>query len=379
VFSEPIEGNLGRIALIGGDRRTLALSPAADPHDVHALIAPVGTLAPGDYTLTWRVVSADGHLASGSFVFTVASSAAPVPSVAVPPPVPTAAPPAPAEADTWGPSLAGAPVVSALLRGVGLACLMAATGLLLCLAMTGAASPRAMRVAVSTSLAAVVLLAAHYVAWLVNTAADHRLSLSWFSATLSTNAGAAEVLRVSLALLGFWAIALARRPSMALAFAGAALVASGAIGHPAAIQPVWAIPSKALHLLAASAWLGGLLWLVLRESTDVDRYVHEASRVSSIALTAVIVMAFSGSILDRVFLDSWPALVQSNYGLVSLAKIGGLLVLVGFGAYHRYRVLPRLSATSVSGLKGSVRVEVAVMLVVVLLGGWLAYIPPPHG
>jgi putative copper export protein len=49
-----------------------------------------------------------------------------------------------------------------------------------------------------------------------------------------------------------------------------------------------------------------------------------------------------------------------------------------FGAHHRYRVLPRLAERTVAdALARSLRREVAVMSLVILLGGLLAYVAPP--
>src|SRR4051812_30716919 len=66
VFSEALEPTLGRISLVGSDGATIKLAATGDPHDVNALIAPVGTLANGAYRVEWRVVSADGHPVEGS-------------------------------------------------------------------------------------------------------------------------------------------------------------------------------------------------------------------------------------------------------------------------------------------------------------------------
>jgi putative copper export protein len=185
--------------------------------------------------------------------------------------------------------------------------------------------------------------------------------------------------RTGLALLALWALALARRPALALLFALGALAVSGATGHSAAIAPVWAVPAKAIHLLAASAWLGGLLWLLVHLRGDPDDAEREAARVSTTALVAVLLVALTGVVQTALFLPSLRDLVHSAYGALVLAKAAGLLVLVAFGAYHRYRVLPRLArdARTAGRFTRTLRGEVALMLVVVLLGGLLAYVPPP--
>ena len=104
----------------------------------------------------------------------------------------------------------------------------------------------------------------------------------------------------------------------------------------------------------------------------------DAARVSSVAFIAVALVLRSRASAD-VLVSAEPGLFLSPYGLVVVAKIAGLLVLIAFGAYNRYRLMPRLGRESASPapLVSSVRRELAVMAVVVLLGGLLAYIPPP--
>src|SRR3954463_16230603 len=65
VYSEPVEGGLARVTLVPGAGTPIVLRAAADPRDVHAVIAPVDSLAPGRYRVEWRVVSADGHPVDG--------------------------------------------------------------------------------------------------------------------------------------------------------------------------------------------------------------------------------------------------------------------------------------------------------------------------
>ena len=287
----------------------------------------------------------------------------------------------------WGPAAFGAPIIPAMLRGAGLGALMAATGLLLFMAgaKPNAAQRGDARVRSATTafaIAAPVLLGVHLVTWLINTSPDLKFDPAWAASALTTTVGQIELWRVGLTILALWAWWLARRTRLALAFAAGAVVVSGAVGHPAAIAPAWAVPAKAIHLLASAIWVGGLLWLLIRPAgDDLLLLVGDANRVSSRALWAVIAIAFTGVVQTRLFLDSWSGLVTSAYGLLVLAKTAGLLVLVAFGAYNRQRVMPRLttaaSMTEVATLRSSVVGEVVVIAIVVLLGGLLAYVPPP--
>jgi copper transport protein len=362
------------------------LKPTGDPRDVHAVIAPMAPLAPGNYRVEWRVVSADGHPVDGKFVFAITDTTLGVQPALPPTPEPETEPEP--EAEVWGPALFGAPVVAAVLRGAALGSLIALAGLLLYHARSQPnaaqrSDARLRSLTTTFAVAAPVLLVAHLIVWLIGTSPDRTFDAEWITATLAASVGQVEVWRTGLALLALWAWALARRPALALLLAAAALAASGAVGHSAAIQPAWGIPSKAIHLLASAVWLGGLLWLVVRPaSDDVNLFAADAERVSANALAAVIAVAFTGVVQTRLFLPSWGALTSSPYGWLALAKTAGLLVLVGFGAYHRQRVMPRIAAaaraaTDVATLRSSVAREIAVMAVVILLGGLLAYVPPP--
>jgi putative copper export protein len=224
-------------------------------------------------------------------------------------------------------------------------------------------------------------LAAHGIAWLINTSPEHTLDATWAASALSTTVGKIELWRTGLAILALWAWWLARRPRLALAFAAAALAVSGASGHSAAIQPLIAVPAKAIHLLASAVWLGGLLWLVVRPAGDsTTLFASDADRVSARAMAAVIAVAFTGVVQTLLFLPSIRDIATSAYGWFALAKTAGLLALVGFGAYNRQRLMPRMAADAAVGgaaLRASVNREIFVMALVIVLGGLLAYVPPP--
>jgi copper transport protein len=387
VFNEPVEGKLGKITLVPGSGSAIMLRTGADPRDVHAVIAPVDSLAAGSYRVDWRVISADGHPVDGTFVFSVGDTTLGA-QAAQPPPPPPPDQEAEEEPDVWGPAAFGAPIIPAILRGLALGSLLAAAGMLLFYVGAGPNAAqfgdrRVKSVTTMFTVAAPVLIGAHLLAWLINTAPDHTFDTTWFASALGTSVGKIELARFVLAVLALWGWWLARRPRVALNCAVLSIIASGASGHSAAIQPIWGIPSKTIHLLASAVWLGGLLWLLVRPaSDDVNTFAHDADRVSSRALWAVIAVAFTGIVQTRLFLASWIGLVTSPYGILVLSKSTGLLVLVAFGAYNRQRLVPRLAAaaraaTDVAALRSSVTKEIVIMWLVILLGGLLAYVPPP--
>ena len=390
VYSEPVEGRLARVTLVPRSGQPMLLHADADPRNVNAVIAPVvDSLAAGAYRVNWRVVSADGHPVDGTFTFAVGDTTlGAAPAAAPEPPAEPALEPQPSmEDDVWGPSVYGAPLIPSLFRAAGLGALMAIAGLLLFFVRGGrdtaqSGDPRVRRVMTATAVAAPLLLAGHVLTWLVNTSPEHTLDAAWMSSALTTTVGQIELWRTGLALLALWAWWIARRPTLALTFAAAALAVSGASGHSAAMHPLFAIPAKTTHMLASGVWVGGLMWLLVRPAKDnVLLFARDAERVSGLALAAVVLVALSGVIQTLLFLPTLRDVLTSPYGWFALAKSAGLLILVGFGAYHRQRVMPEVSsardATGSLALRASVRREIVIMVLIILLGGLLAYIPPP--
>ncbi len=378
VFSEAIDASVSGIRLVSSNAASRDLPVRADPRDVSALVAPLAPLPPGAYRIVWRTVSTDGHGVDGAFGFTVRGD-----TTAAPATVPSVHPPT-LDPDAGSgalapllPPLYEVPATAALLRGLALGCLMALAGILFFSRRAAVFSPRASGLSVWVAAAALVFLAAHLVAWTINAAPDHRYDPSWARSMLGTAPGHMELARLALVALALWAVVLARRTSLAFVFATAALVMSGAIGHPAAMHSAVTIPAKAIHLCAGAAWLGGLLWLILADRADIEMFAVEARRVSSVALASVVLVVISGAVQTLLFLESPADVIRTTYGRLVLLKVAGVLILVAFGAYHRYRHLPKLTnATAGTRLRDSVRFEIGVFVLVVLLGGLLAYIPP---
>jgi copper transport protein len=122
------------------------------------------------------------------------------------------------------------------------------------------------------------------------------------------------------------------------------------------------------------------VWLVVGERRESGAFLSDAQRVSAVALIAVIAVLVTGTIETLLFASSPMALLGSAYGALIVAKVAGLGVLVAFGAYHRMYSLPRLEAGGRAiDFQRLVTWETGVMTVVVLLGGWLAYVAPPAG
>lgn len=390
VFSEQVVPELSQATLSLSNGDSIRLKVANDPHDVHVLIATDSAPANrpnGPTRVIWRVLSADGHPVGGNFSFTVGSGAA---VVLAPMPVvtqavtqsatsPDTAGAVPAPAAGASPEEKPVPLFASLFRGVGLGAFMTGIGLLF-FGVTAGERRILIPGAAVTSLVAVgaLLLVAHAIAWLEHVSPTRDLGGSFVSSVLGSNVGRVELVRVVLAVLTLWAIALARHRRIAVGLGIACIVVSGAVGHPAAIHPYIAIPTKVVHLLAATLWLGGLLWLAWVARCDAKACEFEARRVSSIALYAVIGILLSGLLQTVLFLNAPSDLFRYDYGKLVFNKIVALFILIGFGIYNRFKLVPHVETPEAQRkLSRSVKLEMAIMTIVIMISGFLAYVPTP--
>ncbi len=157
----------------------------------------------------------------------------------------------------------------------------------------------------------------------------------WWSLLLQTTVG--QVMLVQAALLFFvillgWVV-LDRVTGMIIsALAIVAAFLPGFAGHSGVtLAHNAASISLGIHIAAMSAWVGGLIALVvylLRASPDSGIVIR---RFSTLALISVVVLVETGVLNASLRLDGPLALVSSFYGAILLAKISILIVLISFG------------------------------------------------
>lgn len=403
VFSEPVEPKLSSIRWFGPSGDTLSLEVSAPEDRPEVLVASAPPAADGPQRLEWRTVSVDGHQVAGTIPFTVRLSAAGRETDAA---LDSAA--ESLDAAAGGPGAPGGPAAREehetrpmapstprlAVGGVGMLCLLGFAGLLwFGMGTTILDEPRTHRLTSVLGLGATVLLALDAVLWLAQVRVPGMDLAGTLAAVLDTRSGAVVATQVMLAALAFLVFTGTHAVRFG-AFVGMLAVVAGALGgHQASIEPLISLPVNGLHLGAAAVWTGGILLLGIWPSRiepgqpgpDVGwTFPRIALRVSSAALLASATILVTGVVQDVLYVPSIGALFSSTYGTLLLAKTGGFLALVGFGAYHRFRLIPALTADGESDgegthLRRSVRLELLVIVVVVLVAVALAQVPPPTG
>ena len=136
----------------------------------------------------------------------------------------------------------------------------------------------------------------------------------------------------------------------------------------------------ALHQVAACAWIGGLLCLVVcvfrRGRSPAPAALVQ--RFSTLALVSVVVLVAAGGGLALGYVDGPRALVGTAYGLMVLTKGALLGGLVWLGALNRRtvgRLVPGEPVTSLH-LRRFVEAEVGVGVTVLFAAASLTSLPP---
>jgi putative copper resistance protein D len=159
----------------------------------------------------------------------------------------------------------------------------------------------------------------------------------------------AAVLAICLALqrsaLGRW-IGLA---------AAAGLMASIAwTGHAASTLPKLGylhLAADALHLLAAAAWIGGLVPLALllqagrkyHLSAWASLELDAVRRFSSLGIVSVATLIVSGLINAWILVGSFRGLVETAYGWILMLKVVVFIFMVVFATVNRLVLTPRIA------------------------------------
>jgi putative copper resistance protein D len=118
------------------------------------------------------------------------------------------------------------------------------------------------------------------------------------------------------------------------------------------------VASDVVHLVAAAAWVGGLIPLLLLtrprvEMPSVERFQF-IRRFSSLAMLAVAGLVASGVINAWFMLNGWRDLIATDYGRLVLVKVALFLAMLAFAAANRLWLTPRFGpTTAASGAQGA--------------------------
>lgn len=196
-----------------------------------------------------------------------------------------------------------------------------------------------------------------------------------------------KIIALVVALAGF---TIARRISPKGGWPLAALGTIGAALQPLVTSTRWSGRVNAIHVLAASTWLGTLavmFFVAIRAAarasrTGTPRHLAVANVVnafSPVALTAATIVALSGATAAWLKLKRLSNLWESDFGKALIVKLCLVATVVALGWWNWKRVRPTLSEgdESLARIQRSARAELAVAALVLLATAVLVSLPSP--
>jgi len=199
--------------------------------------------------------------------------------------------------------------------------------------------------------------------------------LVW-TTNLAAGRGALLTVACAAAVLGC-AIARLRDPDLVagrivLVIALLGMLTPGVTGHASSsASHEVAVTTVALHVAAASLWVGGLGALLVLLGRRRELLARALPRFSTLAGACLAVVTVSGVLTAQVRLGSWAALFFTGYGALVIAKAGALVLLGGLGLLTRRR----MAAGRVPVLRWA-GVEVTLMAVTLGLAAALSQTAP---
>ena len=207
---------------------------------------------------------------------------------------------------------------------------------------------------------------------------------------LETDVGLAWTLRmIALIAVVIW-------PGLWLAsMAGAVALASLAWSGHGAMDNAWHLLSDILHLLAAGAWLGAMLALILMSRLDalcsearIRSLADSVKRFEGVGAAIVLILSVTG-VANYLFIvgPTLGEILLGTYGMLLAIKVvlfGGMLVLAALNRFHLGPLLEQsLRAgqhqVAANALRRSVALELKIALLIVGLVAWLGTLSPEPG
>ncbi len=370
-FNEPIDPRLSTVVLVQ-DVKRIPLEPLSG--EDRALTYRLPSLPSGLYVVDWRVISTvDGHLSRGAFSFGIGDVSAPIASASAPGPA-------------W-------PDVVARWTGlVGVFLLIGSTVTYLWLPVPDAARDRLRTRLFQLAVVATAGIAASSAFRVASDAAAIAGGTSLVSLAV---APLVRVLAVShtghdliFRLVAAVFVTALLRPDQPLqrdgflAIVGVLLLGPVLTTHGLTVG-LAGIAISALHILAASVWVGGLAYfggayLPIVHAAAPDAVRPAAVRFSRLAFVTVAVLVATGLAQGWLYLGSPAALTGPAYGRTLLVKLIVIAPLLATAAINRWRIVPRLA--HLTGLWRSllvlVRLETALGLTVALVAAAVAITQP---
>ena len=363
------------VTLLGPEGKPEASAEKPTANGARVVLPISGTLQPGSYVVSYRVLSGDAHPISGGFRFQVVSRIGAE---------------APAPVDTNEPTVAHAPDnqedassverLEHFVRVLFMGLLLLAVGSVIfrqVIPLPDELASWSRSLLRTTATAGLLVTAAYFAVATSSIAGVDAFGLGVLYVVLQTSIG----MSLLLAFLGFLFLSIpVAADRLWTALAASILIVSRVVtGHPASQEPmVLLIPSMAIHVAAAGFWFASLIVLLrLLGKGPLAEVPAILSAFARAAIWSVGALLAAGLLMAFIHLGTVEALLTTDYGKTVLWKLAGVIGLLTLALINKVVLTPRLAKSyEPQALKTSIRLEAVLMVVVIAISTLLAATPP---
>nr|WP_225442537.1 copper resistance protein CopC [Paenibacillus lycopersici] len=367
-FNEAIEAKVGSLEVLDDQSRRVTNANPQTSDDRKSISLALPKLGEGVYTVSYAIISADGHPVSGSYVFVVGNPPQGVDASAFDPHKALGH-----EGHAASTQLTTNQFIIYAVRSLYYAALLWTAGLMIwpLLARSRGAAFAELRkrwepIALRTLLVAVLL----YIFVHAREILKGYPSSEYGKLFLQTSIGREWIALLALSLVGFALVRL--HPAVRTVWAAAILAVESWSGHAAVFSPKSAsLLFDFVHLAAAAVWVGGLTLLLLlwqKERKEAGRFAVVFSRA---ALLSLVLIVLSGVGMTYLFLPSLKYLFYTSWGTLLLIKTGLVVLVFGVGGTLHLKVRKGDLPTAVL-----LRADAALMALIIVVAALFTYISP---
>nr|WP_116189412.1 copper resistance protein CopC [Paenibacillus taihuensis] len=367
-FNESIEPEVGAIKVLDSKSRPVTDKAPAESKDGQTLTLPLPKLTEGVYTVSYAVISEDGHPVSGSYVFVIGNVTEGIDAATFDPHKALGH-----EGHSVSTQLTINQFIIYAVRAVYYASLLLAAGLMIWPLLARGRGEQLRQIQKKWELIALQTL---LVASLLYIFVHAREILKGYPSSeysklfLRTTIGHEWMELLGLALIGFIIVRFA--PIMKALWAAVILAVESFSGHAVAFKPkVSSVLFDFVHLAAASVWVGGLLLLLALWAADRKEAGRFAVIFSRAALLSITLLVLTGVGLTLLFLPSLHYLFYTAWGTILLVKTGLVVLVLVVGGLLHLRV--RKGELPIPTL---LRIDAALMALIIVCAALFTYISP---
>ena len=361
-FGERLEKQLYFIRVYNNRGNSVTSREAEMSADQRQLTLRLPKLSDGSYTVSYKVISADGHPVSGSYVITVGkgSNAEPLPDFL-----------GPAGGHEHGST---GHLEYWAVRIFYYFSLLALAGWTLWNASYQPAGENVHRLRRDWTRHLLWFFLITLAGTGLLQIADILSGWNWnelVSLLTGTGFGLSWLCSLALGFLGI--VTLGRSRVVDTVWTVLLLAAKSFSGHAMAFEPVWrTVALDIIHLLAASVWTGGLLYVFLTGRKHRDEWTRFLPRFSKASLASFLLLAVTGAASAWIFVPKPGYLLLTAWGRFLLVKIA-LVILVAATAVWIRSVMRRKGAAAAAPM---VAADMVLMAGIVAVAGIFTYLSP---